>query len=105
MVRAIARQAEAEERERRAKIIHAEGEQQARTRARGFQTLSGGRRRCSCAYLQTITNIAETSLHNASSDDDRPDARFAARGRRSGSSSTARAAGLVAAARADENGG
>ena len=49
MIRAIARQAEAE-RERRAKIIHAEGEQQAAEKlAEAAGSWRGSRRRCSCA--------------------------------------------------------
>ena len=59
MIRAIARQAEAE-RERRAKVIHAEGEMQAAQKlfeaARGAG--AGSRRRCQLRYLETLTVIA-----------------------------------------------
>ena len=58
MVRAIARQAEAE-RERRAKIIHAEGEQQAAEKLlQAANTLSGRPEAMQLRYLQTLTNIA-----------------------------------------------
>ena len=58
MVRAIARQAEAE-RERRAKIIHAEGEQQAAEKLlEAANTLSGRPEAMQLRYLQTLTNIA-----------------------------------------------
>src|SRR5712691_9095639 len=58
MVRAIARQAEAE-RERRAKIIHAEGEQQAAEKLlEAANTLSGRPEAMQLRYLQTLTAIA-----------------------------------------------
>jgi len=58
MVRAIARQAEAE-RERRAKVIHAEGEQQAAEKLReAANTLSGRPEAMQLRYLQTLTAIA-----------------------------------------------
>jgi len=58
MVRAIARQAEAE-RERRAKVIHAEGEQQAAEKLlEAAETLSGRAEAMQLRYLQTLTNIA-----------------------------------------------
>jgi regulator of protease activity HflC (stomatin/prohibitin superfamily) len=58
MVRAIARQAEAE-RERRAKVIHAEGEQQAAEKLlEAAQILSGRPEAMQLRYLQTLTNIA-----------------------------------------------
>ena len=59
MIRAIARQAEAE-RERRAKVIHAEGELQASEKllAGGADAGAGSRRRCSCAICETLTVIA-----------------------------------------------
>jgi regulator of protease activity HflC (stomatin/prohibitin superfamily) len=58
MVRAIARQAEAE-RERRAKIIHAEGEQQAAENLlQAANILSGRPEAMQLRYLQTLTNIA-----------------------------------------------
>src|SRR5690349_11278200 len=58
MVRAIARQAEAE-RERRAKVIHAEGEQQAAEKLlEAAQTLSGRPEAMQLRYLQTLTAIA-----------------------------------------------
>ena len=58
MVRAIARQAEAE-RERRAKVIHAEGEQQAAEKLlEAAQTLSGRPEAMQLRYLQTLTQIA-----------------------------------------------
>src|SRR5712672_2763492 len=58
MVRAIARQAEAE-RERRAKIIHAEGEQQAaRKLIEAANILSGRPEAMQLRYLQPLTNIA-----------------------------------------------
>jgi regulator of protease activity HflC (stomatin/prohibitin superfamily) len=58
MVRAIARQAEAE-RERRAKIIHAEGEQQAAEKLlAAAETLSGRPEAMQLRYLQTLTAIA-----------------------------------------------
>ncbi len=58
MVRAIARQAEAE-RERRAKVIHAEGELQAAEKLlQAAQTLSRQGEAMQLRYLQTLTNIA-----------------------------------------------
>ena len=58
MVRAIARQAEAE-RERRAKVIHAEGEQQAAEKLlEAANTLSGRAEAMQLRYLPTLTNIA-----------------------------------------------
>jgi len=58
MVRAIARQAEAE-RERRAKIIHAEGEQQAAEKLlEAAQMLSRQPQAMQLRYLQTLGNIA-----------------------------------------------
>jgi regulator of protease activity HflC (stomatin/prohibitin superfamily) len=58
MIRAIARQAEAE-RERRAKVIHAEGEQQAAAKLlEAAQTLSGQGQAMQLRYLQTLTEIA-----------------------------------------------
>ena len=58
MVRAIARQAEAE-RERRAKIIHAEGEMQAaETLLEAAQTLARSPQAMQLRYLQTLGNIA-----------------------------------------------
>ena len=58
MVRAIARQAEAE-RERRAKVIHAEGESRPHGRcSKRRRCCLGSRRRCSCATLQTLTQVA-----------------------------------------------
>jgi regulator of protease activity HflC (stomatin/prohibitin superfamily) len=58
MVRAIARQAEAE-RERRAKIIHAEGEQQASEKLlQAAQTLAKQPEAMQLRYLQTLSNIA-----------------------------------------------
>jgi regulator of protease activity HflC (stomatin/prohibitin superfamily) len=58
MVRAIARQAEAE-RERRAKIIHAEGELQASTKLlQAAQMLSQQPEAMQLRYLQTLSNIA-----------------------------------------------
>ena len=58
MVRAIARQAEAE-RERRAKIIHAEGEMQAaETLLQAAQTLARSPQAMQLRYLQTLGNIA-----------------------------------------------
>jgi regulator of protease activity HflC (stomatin/prohibitin superfamily) len=59
MVRAIARQAEAE-RERRAKIIHADGELQASKKLlEAAQILSGQAQALQLRYLQTLSNIAE----------------------------------------------
>ena len=58
MVRAIARQAEAE-RERRAKIIHAEGELQAAEKLlQAAQMLSRQPQAMQLRYLQTLGNIA-----------------------------------------------
>ena len=58
MLRAIARQAEAE-RERRAKVIHAEGEQQAATKlVEAAQLLSSRGEAMQLRYLQTLTEIA-----------------------------------------------
>jgi regulator of protease activity HflC (stomatin/prohibitin superfamily) len=58
MVRAIARQAEAE-RERRAKVIHAEGELQASEKLlQAAQMLSKQSEAMQLRYLQTLTNIA-----------------------------------------------
>jgi regulator of protease activity HflC (stomatin/prohibitin superfamily) len=58
MIRAIAKQAEAE-RERRAKIIHAEGEQQAAAKlVEAAQLLSVQAEAIQLRYLQTLTEIA-----------------------------------------------
>jgi regulator of protease activity HflC (stomatin/prohibitin superfamily) len=58
MVRAIARQAEAE-RERRAKVIHAEGEQQAAEKlVQAAQMLAQRPEAMQLRYLQTLTQIA-----------------------------------------------
>jgi len=58
MVRAIARQAEAE-RERRAKVIHAEGELQAAEKLlQAAETLSQRAEAMQLRYLQTLTQIA-----------------------------------------------
>lgn len=58
MIRAIARQAEAE-RERRAKIIHAEGEMQASQKLlSAAQTLDQNSKSLLLRYLQTLTEIA-----------------------------------------------
>ena len=58
MVRAIARQAEAE-RERRAKVIHAEGEMQAAQKlVEAAQTLQQQKQALQLRYLQTLTEIA-----------------------------------------------
>jgi regulator of protease activity HflC (stomatin/prohibitin superfamily) len=58
MIRAIARQAEAE-RERRAKVIHAEGEQQAATKlVEAAELLSARGEAMQLRYLQTLTEIA-----------------------------------------------
>ncbi len=58
MIRAIARQAEAE-RERRAKIIHAEGELQASEKLlQAAQMLSRQPQAMQLRYLQTLANIA-----------------------------------------------
>jgi len=59
MVRAIARQAEAE-RERRAKVIHADGEMQAAKKLlEAAQILSQEPQALQLRYLQTLSNIAE----------------------------------------------
>ena len=58
MIRAIARQAEAE-RERRAKVIHAEGELQASEKLlQAAQKLSEQPESMQLRYLQTLANIA-----------------------------------------------
>jgi len=58
MVRAIAKQAEAE-RERRAKVIHAEGEMQAAHKlVEAAKTLDQQRQALQLRYLQTLTEIA-----------------------------------------------
>jgi regulator of protease activity HflC (stomatin/prohibitin superfamily) len=58
MVRAIAKQAEAE-RERRAKIIHAEGEMQAAQKlVEAAQTLSQQKQALQLRYMQTLVEIA-----------------------------------------------
>ena len=58
MVRAIARQAEAE-RERRAKVIHAEGELQASEKLlQAAQMLAQKGEAMQLRYLQTLTQIA-----------------------------------------------
>jgi regulator of protease activity HflC (stomatin/prohibitin superfamily) len=58
MIRAIARQAEAE-RERRAKIIHAEGELQASEKLlQAAQMLAKQPQAMQLRYLQTLANIA-----------------------------------------------
>jgi regulator of protease activity HflC (stomatin/prohibitin superfamily) len=58
MVRAIARQAEVE-RERRAKVIHAEGEQQAAEKLlQAATTLATRAEAMQLRYLQTLTTIA-----------------------------------------------
>jgi regulator of protease activity HflC (stomatin/prohibitin superfamily) len=58
MVRAIARQAEAE-RERRAKVIHAEGELQASEKLmQAAQVLSQQSGAMQLRYMQTLANIA-----------------------------------------------
>jgi regulator of protease activity HflC (stomatin/prohibitin superfamily) len=58
MVRAIARQAEAE-RERRAKVIHAEGELQASEKLlQAAEVLARNPQAMQLRYLQTLTNIA-----------------------------------------------
>jgi len=59
MIRAIARQAEAE-RERRAKVIHADGELQASKKLlEAAQVLSQQAEAIQLRYLQTLSNIAE----------------------------------------------
>ena len=63
MVRAIARQAEAE-RERRAKVIHAEGELQASSKLlESAQTLAKQPESLQLRYLQTLTEIASDKTH------------------------------------------
>ena len=63
MVRAIARQAEAE-RERRAKVIHAEGELQASSKLlKSAQTLAKQPESLQLRYLQTLTEIASDKTH------------------------------------------
>jgi regulator of protease activity HflC (stomatin/prohibitin superfamily) len=63
MVRAIARQAEAE-RERRAKVIHAEGEKQAsQTLLEAAQMLAKAPQAMQLRYLQTLTQIAGDRSH------------------------------------------
>ena len=58
MIRAIAKQAEAE-RERRAKVIHAEGELQASEKLRGAaDVLSGNPQALQLRYLQTLSDIS-----------------------------------------------
>ena len=58
MIRAIARQAEAE-RERRAKIIHAEGELQASQKLfEAAEILGGNQNSMQLRYLQTLTEVA-----------------------------------------------
>ena len=58
MVRAIAKQAEAE-RERRAKVIHAEGEMQAAQKlVEAAKTLSQQKQALQLRYMQTLTEIA-----------------------------------------------
>ncbi len=58
MIRAIARQAEAE-RERRAKVIHAEGEKQAAVALlEAAQMLSKEPAAMQLRYLQTLTQVA-----------------------------------------------
>ena len=65
MVRAIAKQAEAE-RERRAKIIHAEGELQASDKLlEAAQKLAQAPQAMQLRYLQTLTAIAgEKTFHH-----------------------------------------
>lgn len=59
MIRAIAKQAEAE-RERRAKVIHADGELQASFKLReAADVLAGQPQAIQLRYLQTLSNIAE----------------------------------------------
>ncbi|MBU0654324.1 MAG: slipin family protein [Gammaproteobacteria bacterium] len=58
MIRAIAKQAEAE-RERRAKVIHAEGELQASEKLRGAaDVLAGNPQALQLRYLQTLSDIS-----------------------------------------------
>ena len=59
MIRAIARQAEAE-RERRAKVIHADGELQASEKLlQAARTLSGQSQALQLRYMQTLTEISK----------------------------------------------
>lgn len=63
MVRAIARQAEAE-RSRRAKVIHAQGEQEASEKLlHAAQTLSQQPQAIQLRYMQTLTEIAGQNSH------------------------------------------
>jgi len=63
MIRAIAAQAEAE-RNRRAKVIHAEGERQAAaTLAEAAATLSVHKQALQLRYLQTLTEVAGEGTH------------------------------------------
>jgi regulator of protease activity HflC (stomatin/prohibitin superfamily) len=63
MIRAIARQAEAE-RARRAKVIHAEGEQQAAEKLlEAAQTLAEQPQAIQLRYLETLTEIAGDKSH------------------------------------------
>ncbi len=63
MIRAIARQAEAE-RARRAKVIHAEGEQQAAQKlAEAAEILSRQPQAIQLRYLETLTEIAGDKTH------------------------------------------
>jgi len=63
MIRAIARQAEAE-RSRRAKIIHAEGEQQAAAKlVEAAKALSQEPQAIQLRYLQTLTEVASDKTH------------------------------------------
>ena len=58
MIRAIAKQAEAE-RERRAKVIHADGELQASTKLlKAAKVLSGQSQALQLRYMQTLTEVA-----------------------------------------------
>ena len=58
MIRAIAKQAEAE-RERRAKVIHAEGELEASAKLlEAAQVLSGQKQAMQLRYMQTLTEVA-----------------------------------------------
>ena len=64
MIRAIARQAEAE-RERRAKVIHAEGELQAATKlSEASEIISKNPTSLQLRYLQTLTEIASEKNSN-----------------------------------------
>jgi regulator of protease activity HflC (stomatin/prohibitin superfamily) len=63
MIRAIARQAEAE-RARRAKVIHAEGEQQAAEKlVEAAKTLSEQPQAIQLRYLETLTEVAGDKSH------------------------------------------